>query len=541
MDYPGFPLLFFSFVGEIFFVIFPLCSIGFCWKNSQKTVINLMSISDTAGRAMYRHESFCRKPSYSSSLNVRIAPSGSSAVFSLPFNESLRMHAGDYGNGYVVEGRYIKQITQKPILQFNFTTQSPSVEKPSTQAWNANSSSLIQRNDPFSIFHDEGPGKAEIGELDDEVLSFDSTTFWQNKLSEYQQQQKSALKDTKMDTEGFPLITEEQIERMDRDMLENELRSRGYSTAGSLWFLRLRLNQARQSGSRWTLGPENSTSELLNPSKLPLHKLEEHVKVHREFIMAIGKEEKSSNNISDIFARWNSRIRLARALRDPIGFMKGNSIPLNTAASDNTVEHIEERFEEEDLDSIERESEEFSDTPSEEIPKSYQMEEDFNAFGNANYFEPVDPDTESRKVEFLSNIENGLADHTVEDLASRFNVPIDFIGDVLCHGGASVPISLNVAVKNLVNLSVLWDLIEFVSVADPYDIVAFYSPETIGMLSSEFNISKNAMFQLCENLGIKLPFGENTCVNQDCYEALIRSLEVHANDSDTPYAVTVAI
>lgn len=70
-------------------------------------------------------------------------------------------------------------------------------------------------------------------------------------------------------------------------------------------------------------------------------------------------------------------------------------------------------------------------------------------------------------------------------------------------------------------------LIEYSNIADPVDIDQYYVPENLYMLSEEYGLPIQDVIDACTHLSIKLPFGGDTHLNKECFNALTVYIKKH--------------
>eukprot|EP00918_Siedleckia_nematoides_P090783 GHVU01199519.1.p4 GENE.GHVU01199519.1~~GHVU01199519.1.p4 ORF type:complete len:106 (+),score=24.88 GHVU01199519.1:2619-2936(+) len=78
-------------------------------------------------------------------------------------------------------------------------------------------------------------------------------------------------------------------------------------------------------------------------------------------------------------------------------------------------------------------------------------------------------------------------------------------------------------------MTVLWDVLEYLCVFDPKDVQMWYSPETIEMLAEDYDVVTEEVVDVCDSLQIKLPFGKESRLNQECFETVVEELNRRKN------------
>ncbi|EUD66011.1 hypothetical protein C922_03481 [Plasmodium inui San Antonio 1] len=165
----------------------------------------------------------------------------------------------------------------------------------------------------------------------------------------------------------------------------------------------------------------------------------------------------------------------------------------------------------------------------------------------------------------------GGLQETVQEFHSKHSLPLDFIGDFICKMSSQTTSSINrywkrskgeseALKKNQLEMLMcahsinrdfivpkfvdtnelisrylttkdIVTLIEYSNMADPVDIIHFYSPETIFMLSEEYGITVDRVIDMCTRLNIRLPFGGDTHLNANCFNVLTTYL-ARVSDED---------
>lgn len=136
------------------------------------------------------------------------------------------------------------------------------------------------------------------------------------------------------------------------------------------------------------------------------------------------------------------------------------------------------------------------------------------------------------KKEYLS-FHGGIHEETLPEISRRHEISLDFLGDACCRLGARPPISLDMPLRGIISYSAMWDLIEFLNIADTVEVETFYTFLDIENVASELGKSVDEVVDACDRLGIKLPFGIKTKLNVHCLtmvEKLVKNPELDTDD-----------
>eukprot|EP00920_Eleutheroschizon_duboscqi_P027666 GHVT01067778.1.p3 GENE.GHVT01067778.1~~GHVT01067778.1.p3 ORF type:complete len:296 (+),score=48.79 GHVT01067778.1:9185-10072(+) len=241
---------------------------------------------------------------------------------------------------------------------------------------------------------------------------------------------------------------------------------------------------------------------------------------------------KNDKGIDAVMQRWKARSVIHHAESDPTDFFDSDG-PLHGSGDEaddqdeaETPSHqsmlTEIRQQEEDSESLDPKLSRLA----EDIPKSF--------FPTGNLSPDVehvirdDDDTQEMPVEEkkrkVLSTPGGVADWSLEQMTEYFSVTPHFIADVLAKHGADCPVLKDVPLRSLVDVAIIWDMLEYLNIMDPMDIEDCYPIETIDILAEEYGCSTAEVIKLCKILEIKLPFGSQSRVNVECYDVLTREL-----------------
>ena len=120
--------------------------------------------------------------------------------------------------------------------------------------------------------------------------------------------------------------------------------------------------------------------------------------------------------------------------------------------------------------------------------------------------------------------EGGLGDETLENIASDYNFPIDFLFDALCRWGVSPPIRPSDKLGALVNGEQAFAIAELLNSVDPAEIHDFYLSETLEELVDELDVPLSDIFAIAGKERFSLPLGADTHITTEEYCVLLREL-----------------
>ncbi|ANQ11148.1 Uncharacterized protein PCOAH_00053890 [Plasmodium coatneyi] len=381
----------------------------------------------------------------------------------------------------------------------------------------------------------------------------------------------------------FVDIKKEDIEEMSEAQVRDELRKRGYPTFGSIKEVRMRL----QDVMRIRKNHEYDVRTILrNPEKhvlshIRLDKLKETLKDFKENARYGDTESKIKqlDAAMEISNFVNDPVDYLRI--DTTEKFAGIAEEHPYGAPPTSGGYPPEEEEEEDLSKVPivndcNISEQIA--MAEKLRKNFTLEGDEKQpdqviqYGSEEESESTfaSPSLESQLQEQKEELcrrevlKYGGLQETVEEFHSKHGLPLDFIGDFICKVSSQTAHSINryrkkrkeeleALEKNELELLIsghsinrnfivykfvdtneliskylttkdIVTLIEYSNMADPVDVINFYSPETIFMLSEEYGITVDRVIDTCTRLNIRLPFGGDTHLNGDCFNVLTTHL-----------------
>ncbi|ETW41461.1 hypothetical protein PFNF135_04110 [Plasmodium falciparum NF135/5.C10] len=175
-----------------------------------------------------------------------------------------------------------------------------------------------------------------------------------------------------------------------------------------------------------------------------------------------------------------------------------------------------------------------------------------------NGMDELDEETQEKYREQV--LKYGSLQETIEEFNYKHNLSLDFIGDFICKSSNAHIQDINKyryktkeeieklkendfyhlfeennlnnnfivykfvntkeLIKNYLTTSNIVTLIEYANIADPVDIIHYYTPENLFMISEDYNITIDRVIDACTRLNIKLPYGGDTHLNKECFNFL---------------------
>ncbi|CRG96932.1 conserved Plasmodium protein, unknown function [Plasmodium gallinaceum] len=354
--------------------------------------------------------------------------------------------------------------------------------------------------------------------------------------------------------DNFVEIKEEDIKEMSESQIKDELRKRGYPIFGSLEVIRNRLRDVMKIKETHKMDIreiiKNPDKNLL--SHIKLEKLKETIKEY--------KERDEYGDIDSKIKQVDSAIEISKFLEDPVHYLRiDTSKKFIKQYENNTQENIynepivnDYSFDEQ-ISMADKLKKTFDFQNGENLPDKIKR------YGDEN--NEIDELTEEKQEMYRKEVlKYGGLQETIYEFHYKHNLSLDFIGDFICKFSdthiqeinkyryitkeemenlemnqfenltSNHTINNNIIVhkfvdtndliKNYLSTKNIVTLIEYSNIADPVDIIHYYSPETLFMISEEYNITINHVIDACTKLNIKLPYGGDTHLNMNCFNLL---------------------
>ncbi|KMZ90329.1 hypothetical protein PVMG_01696 [Plasmodium vivax Mauritania I] len=367
----------------------------------------------------------------------------------------------------------------------------------------------------------------------------------------------------------FVDIKKEDIEEMSEAQVRDELRKRGYPTFGSVKEIKMRLQDVMRvrKNHHYDIRSILKDPERHVLSHIRLDKLKEQLKQFKE-------HERCGDTESKI-KQLDAAMEITSFVNDPVDYLRIDTTEGFAGLADGQ-QQMEEAEEAEQTD------EDLAKVPivndcniSEQISMAEKLRKSFTLEGDERQPDRVVPlesedhpasasaEEQTEQTEELHRrevLQFGGLQETVEEFHRKHSLPLDFIGDFICKvssqstqninryrrrrkdevaslqknqyelmlRGNSINrdfivykfVQTNELIRRYLTTKDIVTLIEYSNMADPVDVIHFYSPETIFMLSEEYGITVDRVIDACTRLDIRLPFGGDTRLNAPCFNAL---------------------
>lgn len=105
---------------------------------------------------------------------------------------------------------------------------------------------------------------------------------------------------------------------------------------------------------------------------------------------------------------------------------------------------------------------------------------------------------------------SGVFDCSVSDVSLDYNVPIEFVMDIMISFGASTPIKVSDGIRDRMTSDEIQQMLLILTSFDAMDLCDRYSDRTLRELSEDLEFPLRDMMALCETEGIYLALGDQT-------------------------------
>ncbi|SCN63330.1 conserved Plasmodium protein, unknown function [Plasmodium chabaudi adami] len=355
----------------------------------------------------------------------------------------------------------------------------------------------------------------------------------------------------------FVEISEEEINEMSEIQAKEELKKRGYPTFGTIKEIKMRLLDVMKIKDNHEYDirkiVKNPEENLL--SNIQYDKLKKNIQTYKEM-------EKYGDTESQL-KKIDSALEISKFLQDPVDYLRIDTTHKFIKLNDEINE-----------DGTTTQNDDISKIPiindvniDEEIAMAEKLKKNIildnvdqepSSVKYSNKDEILNEETEEM---YRQNIlKHGSLQETIEEFHIKHNLCLNFIGDFICKfSNAHIQdinkyrrktkeeidnlknnefeylinesslnhdfivykfVNKNDLIKNYLTTKNIMTLIEYGNISDPVDIIHYYSPETLFMISEEYNIPINKIIDACTSLNIKLPYGGDTHLNKKCFNTL---------------------
>ncbi|WBY61081.1 hypothetical protein Py17XNL_001401299 [Plasmodium yoelii yoelii] len=351
----------------------------------------------------------------------------------------------------------------------------------------------------------------------------------------------------------FVEISEEKINEMSELEIKEELKKRGYPTFGSIKEIKMRLLDVMKikENNEYDVRKiiKNPEENLL--SNIKYDKLKKNIKIYKEM-------EKYGDTESKL-KKIDSALEISKFIEDPVDYLRIDATHKFVKMDEETNEDVSKIPIINDVNIDEEIS------MAEKLKKNIILDNVDQAPSFVNYTNQNENMNEETEEMYRTNIlKHGSLQETIEEFHIKHNLCLNFIGDFICKfSNAHIQninkyryktkeeidnlknnefeylinestlnhdfivykfVNKNDLIKNYLTTKNIMTLIEYANISDPVDIIHYYSPETLFMISEEYNIPINKIIDACTSLNIKLPYGGDTHLNKKCFNILTTHL-----------------
>mmetsp|Transcript_508 Transcript_508/g.965 ORF Transcript_508/g.965 Transcript_508/m.965 type:complete len:377 (-) Transcript_508:944-2074(-) len=117
------------------------------------------------------------------------------------------------------------------------------------------------------------------------------------------------------------------------------------------------------------------------------------------------------------------------------------------------------------------------------------------------------------------------AECSVSDLAEDFNIPVEYLIQVVVNFGVSPPIDASAKMKDLLNADQIEQIIAELTTFDFYSLNDSYSDRPVRELCQLYDLTESQIQKLCKDLQVFLPIGLDSRLILDDEKKLVSVLE----------------
>ncbi|KAK1933105.1 hypothetical protein X943_002188 [Babesia divergens] len=327
---------------------------------------------------------------------------------------------------------------------------------------------------------------------------------------------------------GFAQLEEADIDKLLFEEVKEELRARGHRTGGGEKMARIRLAHALKETDDWRY--RNIVQQPLDETNenLPDHSREKIIELKQK--LNLIEEAGWGGDMNTAIARLKARQDFIRFKEDPVGYLELDRDEPDRDVTPEEAEEMRNAPVVHDMSFIEAMENPINRLPD-IIPRTFNLQPDLER-PYPQYHAMHKEELEQLKKEYLS-FHGGIHEETLPEISRRYEISLDFLGDACCRLGARPPVSLDMPLRGIISYSAMWDLIEFLNIADTVEVETFYTFLDIENVASELGKSVDEVVNACDRLGIKLPFGIKTKLNVHCLtmvEKLVKNPELDTDE-----------
>ncbi|GIX61835.1 S-layer protein, putative [Babesia caballi] len=318
---------------------------------------------------------------------------------------------------------------------------------------------------------------------------------------------------------GYAKLSAADIKQLHFEEVKEELRARGHRTSGGEKVARRRLEWALEETDDWRY--RNIVAQRLDESNenLPEHARERIVELKKK--AKLIKESGWNSDMMTAIERLKAQQEIIRFRDDPVGYLDLDYDEASRGVSKEEAEEMLNAPVVHNTAFIEAMQNPINRLPD-IIPRTFNLQPDIER-PYPRYVAGHRTELEELKKEYLS-FKGGIHEETLPEISHRYEVSLDFLGDACCRLGAIPPVPLDTPLRGIISYSAIWDLVEFLNIADTIEIEAFYSIMNIAEIAADMNKSVDEVVEACGRLRIKLPYGPATRLNLHCLSVLEKLL-----------------
>ncbi|CDR96546.1 hypothetical protein, conserved [Babesia bigemina] len=326
---------------------------------------------------------------------------------------------------------------------------------------------------------------------------------------------------------GFAELKPSDIGQLSFQEVKEELRARGYCTSGGEKLARLRLEYALTEPDEWryrkiVTQPLDETNE-----NLP-QRARERIADLKQKVKFINESGWGGDMLTTI-SRLRAKHDLIKFYDDPVGYLGLDMCDPSLQVSPEEAEELRNAPVVHDTEFIKALQDPINRLPD-IIPRTFNLQHDVER-PYPKYAATHKAELEDMKREYLS-FKGGIHEETLLDISQRYEISLDFLGDACCRLGARPPVPLDMPLRSIISYSAIWDLTEFLNIADTLEVEAFYSILNITDVAAELGKTVKEVEEACKSLNIKLPFGAETKLNLHCLLVVEKLLKTPDLDVD---------
>ncbi|AFZ80885.1 hypothetical protein BEWA_002920 [Theileria equi strain WA] len=328
--------------------------------------------------------------------------------------------------------------------------------------------------------------------------------------------EKTFYRNLKRNSKGYAIFKKEDIDKFSYEEVKEELRNRGFRTAGDEEMVRERLEMAlEEEDDEWRY--KHIVSQPLNKDNQNLSKYARDRLANIDRMLNVIEETGYGGDLAMMLTRLRMRTELIEFREDPVGYLNLDIEEDTEDLSDAEIEKIKNApviYDTYFFNEMNKPETQLPDL----IRPTFNLQED-TRHSVPNRTQMDEPEIAEMKKQYLT-IAGGIHEQTLPEIAERFEVPVNFLGDACCRLGAHAPVSKELPLRALISYSAIWDLLQFLNIADGMEVELLYAPFEMEEIAKRLEVDIEDIIAACEALEIKLPFEMETRLNLHCLAAV---------------------